>query len=567
MQLWELFAHLTILLISIYGIIAGFKGLKESSKVWRIIYLFLMLILFSLTIIVGISIVWDSYINFDPKGFISPLDFFPVLFSIIIGYKMSQDIIRSYQLDKELDIKDRRWSSLIEKINLLVVELDTEGKIKYVNSYFNVFTGYSLQELVGKNWFHLMLDDETTIEAKAAFSKILEGKEIPSYQNFIYTKTGEKKIIQWSNLHLKNHEGQITGSLSIGTDVTDRESSFDEIKLLKSQLEKENLLLKEELHGFDFSNDIIGESDSLHYAIKRAILVSETDSTVLLEGETGVGKELFANLIHRKSKRSQKPYIKVNCSAIPKELIESEFFGHEKGAFTGALKSRQGRFELADKGTIFLDEVGEIPYELQAKLLRIIQSGEFERVGNEVTKKVDVRIIAATNKDLGLESNKDTFRQDLYYRLNVYPITIPPLRHRKEDIPLLVRHFADTIGRKMGKKMKEISKADLSKLTDYNWPGNVRELENILERAIINSTGNVLKIEDTQLKPGVEQNHISDQNGNGTNLFETERNHVLNVLEGCNWKINGKNGAAQKLGIPPSTLRSKMKKMNIPRPE
>jgi transcriptional regulator with GAF, ATPase, and Fis domain len=248
-------------------------------------------------------------------------------------------------------------------------------------------------------------------------------------------------------------------------------------------------------------------------------------------------------------------------------LIESEFFGHEKGAFTGALKTRQGRFELADKGTIFLDEIGEIPFDLQAKLLRVIQSGEFERVGSEITKKVDVRIIAATNKDLDQESQKGAFRQDLFYRLNVYPITIPPLRHRKEDIPLLVHHFIDKIGRKMEKKIEEISKSDLLKLSDYAWPGNVRELENIIERAIINSTSNVLRIEDNKLKSAIEKNYITERNGHEANLSETERNHILNVLEGCNWKINGEDGAAQKLGIPPSTLRSKMKKLNIVRPD
>jgi len=566
-QIWEAIAHLIILLISSYGIVAGIKGLRGEKKLWRSIYLLLIFFLFFLTIFIGIGIVFNIILIYDPAGFISLLDFFPVFFSIIIGYRMGQDIIRSYFLDKKLERKEKEWSSLMEEINLLIIKLNPAGKIEYVNKYFKTLTGYSPSEVLGKNWFHFMIDKQEIATAKDTFSEIINGEDKFTYQNYIITRNGEKKSIQWSNLHLFDHNEQIIGILRIGTDVTDRESTLAEISLLKSQLERENILLREEISAQESWPDIIGESDSLKYAIKRAIQVADTNSTVLLEGETGVGKELFANLIHRKSKRSVKPFIKVNCSAIPKELIESEFFGHEKGAFTGALKTRQGRFELAEKGTIFLDEIGEIPFELQAKLLRVIQSCEFERVGSEITKKVDVRIIAATNKDLDQESQKGFFRQDLYYRLNVYPITIPSLRQRKEDIPLLVRHFADKIGGKMGKKIEEISKGDLLKLSDYSWPGNVRELENIIERAIINSTGNVLIIEDRQIQSIKEQSQSVEKNGNGTNLSETERNHILNVLEGCNWKINGENGAAKKLGIPPSTLRSKMKKLNIVRPD
>jgi PAS domain S-box-containing protein len=566
-KLWEVFAHITILLIGSYGFIAGRKGLKGINKLWQHIFILLISILIILTILFGSIIIFEIKISFLPEGFISPPDFFPVFFSIVIGSKMSHDIFKSYQLDKELDMRERRWGKFMEKINLLVLEFDLKGRIIYVNSYFSTFTDFKYEEVVGKEWSVLMKTDSKKSESKTIFENLIKGEEIPAHQNLIYTKNGDIKYIHWSILSLADSDGKITGMLSIGSDVTEREASFEEIKQLKSQLEKENLLLKDELHGFGAQDDIIGESDSLQYGIKRSLLVAETDSTVLLEGETGVGKELFANLIQRKSNRNRNPYIQVNCSAIPKELIESEFFGHEKGAFTGALKSRQGRFELADKGTIFLDEVGEIPYELQAKLLRVLQTGEFERIGSEVTKKVNVRIIAATNKDLGLESQKGSFRLDLYYRLNVYPITIPPLRQRKEDIPLLVRHFVDKIGRRMGKKTKEISKADLTKLSEYSWPGNVRELENIIERAIINSSDNVLRIEDDLFKSIKDHGLNIEENENETNLSKTDRKHIIHILEKCKWKINGNNGAAQKLGIPPSTLRSKMKKLNISRPE
>jgi PAS domain S-box-containing protein len=566
-QILEAIAHSIILLICSYGIVAGIKGLIGEKQLWRSIYLFLIFTLFFLTIIVGISAAFNITMIYDPAGFISLLDFFPVFFSIIIGYRLVQDIIRGYFLDKKLERKEKEWSSLMDEINLLIIKLNPAGKIEYVNKYFKTLTGYSPSEVLGEDWFSLMIDKQEIATAKHIFSKIINGEDVSTYQNYIITSKGEKKSIQWSNLHLFDYDEQISGTLSIGTDVTDRELTLAEISLLKSQLERENILLREEISAQESWPDIIGESDSIKYAIKRAIQVADTDSTVLLEGETGVGKELFANLIHRKSKRSVKSFIKVNCSAISKELIESEFFGHEKGAFTGALKTRQGRFELADKGTIFLDEIGEIPFELQAKLLRVIQSGEFERVGSEITKKVDVRIIAATNKDLDQESQKHTFRQDLYYRLNVYPITIPALRQRKEDIPLLAYHFIGKIGRKMGKKIEEISKSDLIKLSDHSWPGNVRELENIIERAIINSTSNVLRIEDRLIHSIKEHSQSVERNGKEENLSETERIHILNVLEGCNWKINGEDGAAQKLGIPPSTLRSKMKKLNIVRPD
>jgi len=566
-QFWELMSHLTILMISIYGIIAGIKGVAGKDNVWKIIYLLLIILLFLTTIIWGINTIFNVTILLDPAKYLSPLDFFPVFFSLIIGSKMSHDIVRSYQLDKELNAREKKWSSLMDKINLLVIEYNLNGKITYVNSYFSSFSGYTSHEVYGMYWNRSLLDIEEDSTKANTFLDIISGKEIPSHQNRIRTKSGEIKDVQWANLLLKNADGQLAGFLSIGTNVTERETAITEIIQLKSQLEKENLLLREEIQGLELGGNIIGESDSLKYALKRASQVSGTDSTVLLEGETGVGKELFADLIHRKSKRTHRPFIKVNCSAIPRELIESEFFGHEKGSFTGAIKSRQGRFELADKGTIFLDEVGEIPFELQSKLLRVLQSGEFERVGSEVTKKVEVRIIAATNRNLNKESQEGLFRQDLFYRLNVYPITIPPLRQRKDDIPTLVSHFVDNIGRKMGKKIKNISKEDLAKLQNYNWPGNVRELENVIERAIINSSHDTLRIDDEQLRSQFHFDGDISGISEDLKLSDTQKAHIKKVLEECNWKINGENGAAKALGIPPSTLRSKMKKLNIVRPD
>ena len=565
-KFWSFFAHLLIFSIGINGIIGAIRGRKSLTIIWQFTFLILMTILSILALLVGIGSTFGIPIIPDPAGFISPLDFFPVLFSVIIGYKMGHDIIRSYQLESEVKLKDKQWSALMESINLLVIQLDLQGKIVWVNQHFLQFTGYSMKEMVGENWFDKILPGEEGEILRQRFQDFIQGENIPVYQNPIRIRDGAFKNIQWSNIHIQDTKGKIIGTLSIGTDVTERESALAEIKKLKDQLEKENLQLREEVISGNHSKDIIGETDALKYVIKRAQQVASTDSTVLLEGETGVGKELFANLIHQNSLRRHKPFIKVNCASLPKELIESELFGHMKGSFTGAINNRQGRFELADRGTIFLDEIGELPIDLQPKLLRVLQTGEFERIGSEKTTKVDVRIITATNRDLEKESDEGKFRKDLYFRLNVYPITIPPLRQRKEDIPVLIRHFVNKIGQKVGKRIKQITKADIKMLQEYNWPGNIRELENIIERAIINSSEEKLEIDKSQLQSSLNKVRITQGQENTTSLLVTEKNHITDILESCDWKINGKNGAAEKLGMPPSTLRSKMKKLNISRP-
>jgi PAS domain S-box-containing protein len=560
-------AHLSILLISIYGIAAGIKSHITFKKVRSIIYTLMMVMLFVLTILVGTGSYYNIQIIPDPQGFISPLDFFPVFFSILVGSKMSHDIARTYQLERQVRQKDREWSALMDTINLLIVKLDLNGKVTWVNTHFLNFSGYKEYEIIGKDWFEIMARMREKNEMKGNFLEYIDGQDSFSYQNKILLKSGESKSIQWSNIRLQSEQNEFNGVLSIGADVTERESRIEQIKSLKDQLEKENLLLKEEVSSINASTDIIGQSDSLIYVVKRAHQVAGTDSTVLLEGETGVGKELFANMIHQNSRRRHRQIIKVNCASLPKDLIESELFGHEKGSFTGALKRRIGRFELADKGTIFLDEIGELPIDLQPKLLRVLQSGEFERIGSEQTIKVDVRVVAATNRNLQEESEKGSFRQDLFFRLNVYPITIPPLRQRVEDIPMLIKHFTSKIGSKIGRKIKHISKADINKLQAYSWPGNVRELENVLERAIINSKSETIKLDDEQLRSQFsDASPVNGLFGSTATLSNSQKNHILNVLNRCDWKINGDDGAAAKLGMPPSTLRSKMKKLGIKRP-
>jgi transcriptional regulator with GAF, ATPase, and Fis domain len=305
---------------------------------------------------------------------------------------------------------------------------------------------------------------------------------------------------------------------------------------------------------------ILGQSDGLKYVLYRAEQVAPANTTVLILGETGTGKELIAAAIHNMSPRKDQPLITVNCAALPANLIESELFGREKGAFTGADTRRVGRFEVAHGSTLCLDEIGELPLEVQAKLLRVIQHNEFERLGSSQTVKVDIRLVATTNRNLEEEVRKGRFRQDLYYRLNVFPITVPPLRQRKDDIPVLVEHFIDKFNKKTGKRIETVSKDTLNTLREYDWPGNVRELESIIERAVILCPGPVLQLADKlETSPPLISSALRT-------LEETERSQILKILSETKWRIEGKDGAAAILGIHPSTLRARMRKDGIRRP-
>ena len=336
---------------------------------------------------------------------------------------------------------------------------------------------------------------------------------------------------------------------------------LEEIKRLKLQLEKENVYLREEIKTGQGFRNIVGNSDALQYVSFRVRQVAPTDATVLILGETGTGKGLAAHAIHELSARKDRPMITVNCAALPANLIESELFGREKGAFTGAHTKQVGRFEIANGGTIFLDEIGEMPLELQAKLLRVLQEGEFERLGSPRTIKVDVRVIASTSRDLREEVQKRRFREDLYYRLNVFPISMPPLRLRRDDIPVLVRHFIDTYARKIGRQIKTVPKTVLRSLQGYSWPGNVRELEHVIERAVIISTGPALQLADR-----LECEAVHAKEEPPKELSAMEREHILRILQQTRWRINGPGGAAALLNIHPSTLRFRIKKLGIERP-
>jgi PAS domain S-box-containing protein len=337
-----------------------------------------------------------------------------------------------------------------------------------------------------------------------------------------------------------------------------------EIARLKDRLEAENIYLQEEIrsaHGFE---NIVGDSVALNEVLHKVDQVADTDATVLLLGETGTGKELIAHAIHARSRRKNHPLIKVDCAALPATLIESELFGHEKGAFTGAVSRRAGRFEVADGGTLFLDEIGDLPHDLQSNLLRVLQDGEFERLGSTRTQKVDVRVIAATNRNLREQVASGRFRSDLYYRLLVFPIEIPPLRERREDIPLLIWHFIVEWQARMGKKIDHIPRRTMDRLVKYAWPGNVRELCNVVERALILSPGPTLQVEESLGPPALAT--VGAASSDAQNLAHVERAHIQSVLEECGWKVKGTGNAADRLGLNPSTLRSRMKKLGIARP-
>jgi transcriptional regulator with GAF, ATPase, and Fis domain len=347
--------------------------------------------------------------------------------------------------------------------------------------------------------------------------------------------------------------------------------ALSEVEQLRDRLQAENQYLQEEIKTHHNFEEIIGTSTGIDNAIEAINMVAPTDANVLIVGETGTGKELVARAIHAASRRKDKPLIKVNCASIPHELFESEFFGHVKGAFTGAVRDRAGRFELADGGTLFLDEVGEIPLDMQSKLLRVLQEGEYERIGDERTRKVDVRVLAATNRDLKQEVDARKFRRDLYYRLNVFPVEVNPLRHRRQDIPPLASHFLELAVRRLNSSTSPLTEGHVRELQAYDWPGNVRELQNVIERAVIRSRGGALRFDlpyAVEVEAPSTAREGSGEYHTGTVISEAdmrrrERDNVLAALAQTNWKIYGTDGAAELLGVKPTTLASRIKKLGL----
>ena len=473
---------------------------------------------------------------------------------------------------KLLQDKIDRFRAVAFATTDIVYEQDIEEHRIRVYGNAEQFLGYPLQDLFRKfeNMEGLLkqVHPEDRTRVREAIGHFAQTGEMYDVIARFLCRDGSYAYIHDRAVIVERKQGRPVRWIGAAKDITDRkeaenslQKAYAEIQQLKDRLEAENMYLRKEMiQGRHFA-DIVGESDVMKYTLYRVKQVAATDTTVLILGETGTGKGLVAQAIHKSSDRKNKQFVNVNCATLPANLIESELFGNEKGAFTGAENRRIGRFELAHGGTIFLDEIGEMPLDLQAKLLRVIENGEFERLGSSRTVKVDVRIIAATNRDLEEEVGKGLFREDLFYRLNVFPITTPPLRKRKDDIPLLVGFFLKRYEKKLGKEIQSIPESTMKELQEYAWPGNIRELENVIERAVIVSHDDNLHLAE-QLKASLPDHR---QNPAPKGLKEIEREYIVNTLKDCDWKVEGADGAAAVLGLKPSTLRSRMKKMRIQR--
>jgi PAS domain S-box-containing protein len=456
--------------------------------------------------------------------------------------------------------------------------VDSEGRTTFLNPIAEELLGWSKEDLFGKN-IH------TTIHHSHSSGDAYNSIECPIYAAFcdgevhrvvdevFWRRDGTSFPVEYTSTPIKDN-GHLVGAVVIFRDVTEQKHSqkkllgaLREIESLKQRLEQENEYLKEEISDNSNYKNIVGKSSAVQHLVNQIELVSPTNATVLICGESGTGKELIARAIHEASERSHRPLIRVNCAAIPRDLFESEFFGHVKGAFTGAINNRLGRFELADGGTIFLDEVGEIPIELQSKLLRVLQEQQFERVGEATTRKVDIRVIAATNQALKTLVEQKLFREDLYFRLNVFPIVSVPLRERREDIPLLAIHFIEKSVKKFNKGPMKISLAQTNQLMNYDWPGNIRELENIIERQVIVSPGENLVFDNLPIN---QETLVVEKRRNQPQPIVTEldrkqqlKSDIIDVLKATGGKIYGQDGAAQFMGIKPTTLASRIKKYRI----
>jgi PAS domain S-box-containing protein len=543
------------------NLFAKYKGnpdLKDFSKTGAVSYLGLPLLDVDKSILGHMSVI-DTYpIDKDQKVF--------NIFSIFANRASAE--MRRLRAEKSLIDREKKLRKLFNSAMDGIIELDKNFKIASINSAAEKIFGFD-KKVIGRTF--------NTFLAKDSSSKLLyladsiesnpEGEKFVSIPDGI-TAVNVKgdKFPAEATLSAFEMDGQQYYTLIL-RNVNEKQISEQKIRSL--MLESE--YLRQELKTHTDSLGIIGNSKPLIRVMNDVKKVAKTDTTVLVYGETGTGKELIARSIHDSSKRANKPFIKVNCAAIPSTLIESELFGHEQGAFTGATRKREGRFSVADGGTIFLDEIGELPLDLQSKLLRVLQEGEFEPVGSSKTIKVDVRVLAATNRNLLIEVKEGEFREDLYYRLNVFEIELPPLRDRKGDIELLAKAFIEKFSKRDGIILDPLSKDDIDKLNSYNWPGNIRELQNVIERVFITSTNGSLNLSRSLPELFTSEDVLnanvssieSDEIITDAELRNIEKKNIINALNKSKWKISGKNGAASLLGIPTSTLNSRIKSFNI----
>ncbi len=499
---------------------------------------------------------------------INYLDLFPI---IIIAFKLTlliYDHLIKIKLQKEVNFYKSNINTILNQTKKYVLSIDVNGRILFVNPFFQEFFKADMP-LLDSNIKQFITEDTKDDFHRNVLTSFESNGDIVSK----FKSANGIRTIAWSFVKLKDNPSSLNDQYVtlFGTDISSQKETeehlneaYHELEILKNKLLAENVQLRMEGKSASPQGIMVGNSPNFNYVLHRIEDVAPLDVPVLLEGETGVGKELVATAVHTQSLRKNKPFIKINCSAIPENLLESELFGYEPGAFTGADNLKRGMFELADGGTLFLDEIGDLPMSLQPKLLRALQEGEIKRLGSESVIKVDIRLLAATNLNLHKQVEKGEFRSDLFYRLNVFPITIPPLRKRSEDIPLLINAFINSFNKKYNKNITEISEGLLQELTSYTWPGNIRQLRNVIERAVITSSSSVLKLVDPL--PNINKTTIgsvdSSLNDLGS-LEEFERKHILKILHHCGGKISGSKGAAEMLKLPASTLRSKMKKLGI----
>ena len=481
---------------------------------------------------------------------------------------------------------EKKYRLVVENLHEGLCLADADTRPIFVNDRLTAMLGYTREEMLGQPIFRYLDDDGIEI-AKRQLELRRQGIRA-EYELEMIRKDGTRFQALMLASPIQDDSGRFAGILAGILDITERkiaheslrnahaelerrvrertqdlQQALGQVAQLKDRLEADNLRLREEAQSSQGYKEIIGESAALQDVLRRVDMVAATEAAVLILGETGTGKELIAHAIHNLSVRRNKPLIKVNCAALPSTLIENELFGHERGAFTGALSVKAGRFELADGGTIFLDEIGDLSPDIQVKLLRVLQEGEFQRLGSTRTQKVSVRVIAATSRDIEDAMIRGRFRSDLYYRLGVFPITIPPLRERKEDIPLLVWSFLGKRQAAFGKTIRQVPNEVMDALMRYEWPGNVRELQNVIERALIFSMGPTLVLDESFGHTRIRRR----EEPVAASLGAVERAHILRVVKECGWKIKGAGNAAYRLGLNPSTLRDRMRKLGIERPK
>jgi formate hydrogenlyase transcriptional activator len=474
-------------------------------------------------------------------------------------------IVRWYFLLTEVDDKKRaedkiRQSEkearqLLDLSPMHIAEMGPDGSRRYLNRACLDYLGITLKEWQDAGLEQVMHPQDAEIVAENFLGQLQGGSPF-EYELRLRRKDGQYRWFHFRFNPTSDEEGRVTRWYLAGTDIDGR-------KIAEQRLKEENVSLREELDKASMFEEIVGTSAALKQVLTRISKVAPTDSSVLITGETGTGKELVARAIHRRSRRSSHSFVSVNCAVIPRELIASELFGHEKGAFTGATQRRIGRFELAEKGTIFLDELGELPAETQIALLRVLQEHEFERIGGTGSIRTDVRVIAATNRDLEAAIAAGTFRSDLFYRLNVFPVDMPPLRERKDDIPLLVEYFLDRYGRKAGKSFRTVDKKSLDTLKSYSWPGNIRELQNVIERSVIVADGDTFSVDASWLS---RRPHVLEPTSPlelPHQLAAQEKEMIEAALRECKGRVSGESGAAARLGMPGSTLESKIRVLKI----